>query len=459
MILTEKYKLLNQIRFILESWWIVPILFLIGTLCWWFSLSLLTVAIFATIAILILLFCKNVNNLFALFFYVSFFIKNIESEETNWTGYIVFIGLAVLFMLAFTIKMLIVEKPQLKNAKLIIAIAISTLAFLLGGIIGMFDLLVTAIVFGFSVATLVLYLIARFRTKDLEKYLAYLFIVGGIFLTVNICFHRLAWAGTIFIGKPEGELFFFSAQALNTTSIFIMLAIVGCYRIGAGKKYDMQCFVLSLFFYGSVILTCCRTTIFVSSLVMIAIYVLFIKYSKARIKFLWLTLALVVAFALSLIVFREYVGSLLNMIREKISSGFNGRDELWPWCIEKFKQYPIFGYGFVADEYVPSLRTYTTVVLAHNTLLQWLTSLGIVGTLLMGVFYFYKYKILFDDVGRRKLFIIISVIAIEIAGMFDQAPSMDTFTYILVIVLISASEGINRRRSKPKKIEDGQLLG
>lgn len=447
MFLTTKFTLLNNIRKVLEGWWLVPFVFLLGSICWWYSLSLLSVVIFASVASLVVLFCKHVNNFFAMLFYVSFFIKNIDSENTNWLGYIICIGVAVVCFIAFVIKMLIKEKPNLKKSKASIVIGISSLAFLLGGIIGMFDILVTAIVLGFCIATYLIYLMARYRTKHLDKYLAYLFVVGGIVLTMNICCHRLAWVGTIFIGKPEGELFFFSAQALNTASIFIMLGIVGAYRLGVGKKYDVQCFILSLFFYGSVLLTCCRTTIVVSTLVMIAIYVLNIKYSSKKTNFVWLTLAGVVAFAICLVVFRDYVSSLLNMLREKASSGLNGRNKLWPWCFEKFKEYPVFGYGFVADEYLPSLRTYTTIVLAHNTFLQWLTSLGIVGTVLMCVAYVLKYKIVFSVITKRRFFLIISILAIELAGMFDQAPAMDTFVYILSIILVCACESV----PKPKK--------
>ncbi|MBE7089251.1 MAG: O-antigen ligase family protein [Clostridiales bacterium] len=444
MILTQKYPFINAIRSALESIYLVPIMFLIGSICWWFSLSLVSVAVFAGVAVLIFLFCKNVNNFFALLFYVSFFIKNIYVGNTNWIGYIVSIAIAVVFIFAFAIKMIIVEKISLKDSKMAIAIILSSVAFLLGGVIGRFDILVFAITLGLSLATFVIYLIARHRTCELTKYFAKLFMIGGVFLIINILAHRLSLTGSIFIGKPQGELFFFSSQTLNTAAIYIMLAIGGCYFFGAGKKWDVLWFLLSVFFYGAVILTSCRAAILVASLVIIAIFVLFIVQSKRRLNFLWLTLALALCLGVVLIVFRGQVGKLIAMIGEKLNSGLNGRDELWPWCIEMFKKYPVFGFGFVADEPVPSLSHNTTVALAHNTPLQWLTSLGIIGTLVMCYFYFVKYKIVFKGASLNKCFLIISILAIELIGMFDQTPSMDIFMYILAVVLIACCE-------RPKK--------
>ena len=70
----------------------------------------------------------------------------------------------------------------------------------------------------------------------------------------------------------------------------------------------------------------------------------------------------------------------------------NGRQILWPWCWNKFKENPLFGIGFVSkDDSVPTLVSTDSIVLAHNSILQYLTSLGIIGTLMMGYFYFKKY--------------------------------------------------------------------
>ena len=415
-------------------------MFLFGSICWWFSLSLLAVAVFSGVATLVFLLCNYVNNFFALLFYISFFIKNIYVGNTNWIGYIVCISTAALFLLVFAIKMIFFDKVEFKKSKFLVAIIVSSVAFLLGGVIGRFDFLISLIVFAFCIATMLLYLISRYRTFKLEKYLAKLFIIGGLFLTFNIYIQRIVIAGTIFIGKPEGELFFFSSQPLNPASIFIMLAMVGCYRLGVGKKFDVLYFIYSLFFFLSVVLTSVRTSIAVASILLVVLYVLYVKRSKRKLNFLWVALAVFLLVFAGVLIFKTQVENLIQMLVAKFNSGLNGRDELWPWCIEKFKDYPIFGYGFVADESVPSLSYGTTVVLAHNTILQWVTSLGIIGTILMLCAYFVKYKICFSGCIKMKIFVILAIVSIELTGMLDQAPSMDFFMYMLSIVLVSSCE-------------------
>lgn len=448
MILTEKIKFFNILRGLLESWLIVPVVFCLGMLFWMFSLSYMTVAVFSIIAILILLFCSNINNFFALLFYVSFFIKNIEDKNTPWLVYIICIGLAVLTLIAYFIKICVAERDKLSKGSMWFAIIISSVAFLLGGVIGRFNILNALIVLGFSISTFIIYFLARNKTVNLDKYLAYIFIVGALFITAVILVGRIKLVGTIFIGKPEGELFFFSAQALNTASIYITLGIIGCYRLGKNTKYDIAYLALAIFLFFSVVLTCCRITILVSAIVLICIYVLLIVESKTKMRFLWFSLACVLVAVTLFIVFREYVYSFVEMILIKVQSGLNGREELWPWCIDIFLEYPAFGYGFVADGPVPSIRQLTTIVLAHNTALQWLTSLGVVGTLLMCYFYFKKYKTVFRKFSKTKVFCLLIVLAIEIIGMLDQAPSMDTFVYILPLVVVASAEQIEENKSK-----------
>ncbi len=460
MITTEKFNFINVVRRALESWWLVPAVFFLGAIFWFFSLSLVTVAVFSFVAVLILLFCKKVNNFFALFLFVSFFIKNVDSPDTPWIGYIVCIGIAVICLIAYTIKTIVLERKTLKWGDMWIAVLVSSIAFLLGGVIGRFNIMNFAIVLGFSVATYILYFLARNKTENLEKYLAYLFVVGALFLTLIILVGRLRLVGKIFIGYPEGELYFFSAQPLNPASIYIMLGMVGCYRLGKGKRLDLAYFGLSLLLFVSVVLTCCRTTILVAGLALVAIFVSFVLESKKKLNFLWLSLAICGVLIVLGVVFRNEVVGVFNTLFEKVNSGLNGRGELWPWCIDRFKEYPIFGYGFVADQPLPSLREFSNVVMAHKTALQWLTSLGIVGSLAMCYFYFQKYWIIFRKFNKKTAFVAISVLAIALTGTFDQAPTMDIFTYVLSLLLVASVErlkGESVNKNSSEKLKGGDL--
>ena len=89
----------------------------------------------------------------------------------------------------------------------------------------------------------------------------------------------------------------------------------------------------------------------------------------------------------------------------------NGREDLWPWCLNMFKQAPLFGNGFIATEYPPEvIANKLNIILAHNSLVQWLCSLGIIGTGLMGYFYYCKYDVLLKNLTLEKFVYAIAVL-------------------------------------------------
>ena len=79
-------------------------------------------------------------------------------------------------------------------------------------------------------------------------------------------------------------------------------------------------------------------------------------------------------------------------------------------------------------------------MLAHNTLLQWLTSLGIIGTLLMGFFYFSKYKLLFKGFKWTRFFEVFSIIMLASTGIIDQSITMDPFIFVIPYIYFAIIE-------------------
>ncbi len=438
MINLANNKFFSVIRRVFESYLLVPVVFGYAFFCWYFNNSLLTVAGFVTVFALILIFAKNVNNIFALILYVSFFIKDIYSEGTPWTFYVIIIAVALIVLIAFIIKTLIVKKGEIKKGSMFPAIIVSSIAFMLGGVVGRFNILNFIITFAFSLALFVVYFIANNCTKNLGKYLAYVFMVGAIFITAQICVVKLR-NGDLFNGYPYDEVFKFSAQTLNTAAIYLLLGIIGLFYLGFKKKYDIICFILSFVIVFGIFISCCRTVLAVTVPVMIAMFICMTIYSPKKYNFLWLFLAGVAVAIGVYLKFTAQIMDFIDMIVQKISRGLNGRETLWPWCIERFLEYPVFGYGFVADEFVPTIPSKTYIIMAHNTALQWLTSLGVLGTAFMSYFYIVKYKT-FGKFNSNKIFYLLAILSVELTGVFDQAAAMDFFTHLVPLLLISGME-------------------
>lgn len=435
----------------LESWAFVPIIFCYAFVCWYFSLSAYVVTAFFVFAILILLFCENVSNIFALIIYVSFFISDIANiSKIEIIIYAVCIGIFLLVLLGLTVKLAVRQRNNFKKGGMFFAIIVSSIAFLLGGSIGFFHIENTLLVFGFCVSTLLLYLIAKNRTQNLGKYLAYAFFVGAIFIGVEICVVKLR-AGNLFGGQEISDsVFFFSAQELNTASIYLLLGIIGCFELGKKSKYDVVYAFFALLLLFAVFITSCRTVIVLAIPCFITELVFIVLRSNSKRNFIWFGACLVIAVTVLSVCFYSYFIEFFKMLLDKIGRGLNGRDVLWAWCKEKFAENPIFGCGFVYSECLPTIRSLGNIILAHNTLLQWLCSLGVIGTALMTFFYVRKYKILFSRADANRLFYVLAILCVEFCGFFDQAPAMDIFTYLVPLILIGGLEQVCGIKKEPK---------
>lgn len=453
MVITSENKFINGIRIILESVWLMPVMFCYGFLCWFFEASFVTVIGFTTVIALILLFCDKINNVYALIFFVGFFITDIQGID--WTVYVVCACVASACLAGYTIKLFFEKKGSLKKGKMFYALLIADVAFLLGGAIGRFNLTQFGIVLGLSAAVMLLYFLAVNCTGDFSRYLAKVFIIGALFISVQIMCVKIA-DGDLFGSTLMGKVFFFSAHSLNTAAIFLLLGITGCFSLGVKKKSDWLFFSLALFLMFALFLSCCRTVLAISIPVILVTFILFIVYSPKKLNFLWLTLVLVAAGAVTALCFKEQIAEFIEMIFDKFDRGLNGRESLWPWCWEKFLEEPVFGYGFITDEYPPTVRA--KLVLAHNTALQWLVSLGVIGASLMSFFYIAKYKTLFKNFTVDRVFALLALTGVELSGIMDQAAAMDIFVYLVSLALICGVENESKGALAEPAVQYGETV-
>ena len=242
------------------------------------------------------------------------------------------------------------------------------------------------------------------------------------------------------------------AENVNVASIFIMLGIGGAFSLGYKTNHDRFYFLLSLVFYLFVIITYCRMVLVVSTLALIVFTILSLIKSPDKKKYLICLVAVILALAVAVVVCWN---TILILIREmSYKSLLGGREELWPWCIQTFKQNMVFGVGFKINGTVPTMGEGAEhYVLAHNALLQWLSSLGLVGTICMLAYLVVKYKILLKNFFSSGLILRLLIIFIAISSLVDQAPQMDPFIYNIVIVLIASIEKLSFHKTK-KEIEN-----
>ena len=413
---------------------------LFGVICWINELPEFVVIVFAAAFVLTLVFCKDVKNIFAYLFYVPYFIVDAVKTDNIWSVYVPCIAAGAVSIISFLVCKIVVEDKAVKKGGLFYPCIAFFIAMLTGGLIGRFSVLAFSAIMIMAVEILFLYVISINFTENLSEFLSKIFIVGGILIFIEL----VCWdyrVDSVWIFENSEFNMFFSAESFNTAAILITLGIAGCFFLGAGRKHDYLYAIISIFLVFCVAYTRCRMMTFIAMIAVAVQYVFFIIFSKKKTNFLWLTAAFIIAATALIIAFSSEVWEIFYQFVSKNGKGPNGRSLLWPWCIEKFKEYPYFGYGYYTAEQVPTVRrSIISLVLAHNTFLQWLTATGVIGTSIAAYFYLGKYSVLFKKFNKDKIFHAVSVIAIAASGITDQAAAMDIFIIILPIIIIAAAE-------------------
>lgn len=440
--ISEKENFGKKLGKALESAYFAPVAIFYGLICWFFKLPIVAVGGYLAAFLLTLIFCKNVKNLFVPLIYVSYVIPDISpnpdfSTDTKLIFYGVAVGIAYISLIVFAVVRANKNKKagtKVKKGGLAFPFLLFSAGLVLAGAIGRFNALACAVTFGFCVIVFVLYFIALNFTKDLTEALARTFLWGGAVLTFQL------FLGAILTEyKPFVEIAFLSAQNINTFAILISLGMVSCLYFGIGKDKDWLYYLLSFLYFLGVLETRCCMMMIISAALIIVITVFFITKSKKRINFLYAWLCILCVVGISFCFF----DALIKPIAEKIWTKFNknfwsGRDEIYRFAIEQFKNYPIFGYGFLASEGDPGQRG--GILLIHDTVLQWLCSSGIVGAGLSAWFYAAKYKIAFDKRNPKRAFTVLFVLVIALSGITDQAASMDIFYFLMPLLITAAAE-------------------
>lgn len=429
-------KIINNTKFFLESMWGVVAVCSLATLFWCFGLPVGAVTVLAVGVILCFLTCDDVKLLFGPFLLVPFFSVDVQNPAELTTYAIVF---AFVFS-SFIFYVIKHRKTPVTKGKMFWGLMIADISFLLGGVIGHFDIKIFLIILALNVAMYLVYFVAINYTNNLIPYLMLCFVVVSMCLVVQ---HSvlLVRSGDILNCILTRGIQSIGDMSINVAALYYPLgAIGGIYLAKKSEKINYIYFVLSAVAFVFMLLTYCRGVIVTSSLVILGLCIYLIAKSPKR-KVLAITFGSVfvevgiLTFAIPPL--REIA---IGFVQRGLST--SGRDELWAWCIEQFRSSPIFGVGFATSEPPPSLTL--NIVMAHNTILQWFTSLGIVGTVLMIPFYYQKYKTFFGKYNFNKLCCLCCVLCIALEGILNPACTLVFFVVAISLVLVASVETENK---------------
>ena len=205
-------------------------------------------------------------------------------------------------------------------------------------------------------------------------------------------------------------------------------------------------YTIGLIFFGFIFITFCRSGI-LSILITFPVLLIY-SFTKGANRSQLLISICVLAILISIFVLikKEFILKAFEHISD-LSFTTSGRSNLYEEALVCFIKNPMFGVGM---GYVgPNLHLADFCIYwFHNTLLQALASMGIIGVLAYCYYYFVRGRIMFSNFKRFNVSISLCIIAFEIQSLMD-AGSFLPVPYVLIVVILTAIlEFNNTKESK-----------
>lgn len=357
------------------------------------------------------------------------------------TYYIVFGSCVAVFLpcLAFFVYKNIKSGVQFRLGKFFIPLVLLVVAFSFGGIFSPYYNIGS---FGFGLvisgSALISYLLMYNFTKTKFVDLAFnLLTVVSSVIIIEMWWSILA-SGDV-LNALQTKKAVVGVGEINLPALTVGMWIPLILAKGINSRYDYLYLLLGVFALLNVVASCSRgALLFTLIFGLVSVVVFFIKTKQK--KNVGITLgALLGIVVLGVVAFLPLVSELLQ---HYISRGFDdtGRFDIYKLGWGYFTAYPVFGVGFQADVCGFPFSQF------HSTLVQYIASTGIVGTLLILPHIYQRYASFIIKGNLYTFFAGMSVLIMAGYGMIDQTSTF-AMSYVYALVLMLASEESKQNKS------------
>ncbi len=215
------------------------------------------------------------------------------------------------------------------------------------------------------------------------------------------------------------------------------------------RKSNIKSILQILLLVGGIISTLSRTaTISLLAILIIPISLLWVKGKRSSTLKVLLIVFLVIVLIFT--IFSSVIEDLVERFNDDTLEGGNGRVDAWKYYLEKWLSTPtrmLFGNGF-NSMYVDA----DDVQAEHNTYIQMLSTLGIVGTTTLLAVYFLLFKQICTGKGKLKFHYFVPLICSTICFFGISSLYSDAFHFTLLIsfLIIRYLSEINRNSDMSK---------
>jgi len=218
-----------------------------------------------------------------------------------------------------------------------------------------------------------------------------------------------------------------------------------CFYVASKSKCPAIPILIGVIHYFASIMTLSRGGILFGliTLVFCLVYLFFSQKNKKRMLFHYIVVLVVLGIVYACI-YQDFNALIKELIDRGI--GTSGRDKLYEEAWNGFKDHPIFGLGMGYDgpNYDQDVINFYWF---HSTLFQVIGSMGIVGIVAFGYFYFVRYKQVFSyiKIDKSLWYVFFSMLGFEMYSMIDTGtfipvPFMSIMIFINMILEIQNEE-------------------
>lgn len=383
----------------------IPLLLAVTLTCWNLQQDAAGVAILCFFAVLTLVCGRDSSPLVPIaMFATAIFSRPAVQLDINLMLYIVSPPL-----LLSIIYHVIAYKPRLKAGKYFWGLLLAAIGLSLGGLL--FDSVISHFltVAGMGFLTLFLYVFFFSTAKNFKRFA----IDGFTALSLLIIFQVALY----YIKAPDFEIAFRTKRidlgwgnSNNAGLVLSMLLPVTFYKC-TEKKWSVLFLLAAIAQYIAVLFTLSRGNMLFGGLMFVPLLIITFFFCKSRPLYLS-CLAAAGAAALAVILFAPEFFATVSGKLTSLDLDDNGRFELFVQAFDDFKLNPLFGVGFFHNyDVIPNWY--------HNTVLQVIGSLGIVGTLAFIPFFYQRYVMVFKKFNLCNFYMLCAVVLSALYGLVD----------------------------------------
>ena len=254
-----------------------------------------------------------------------------------------------------------------------------------------------------------------------------------------------AWKGNIFIGWGMS----------NTIGQLLTFMLPMCFYRAFYDKKGWLYYIFAFVVLAAVYFTLSRNALIFGAAVFIGGTVLCLVKGGSR----KITAIVAAVFAAALILFAvlglktEKIDNFLAFFTDTLLSD-RGRFALWKKMAELFTEYPVFGTGFSALGSIAD----ASMKMAHNTLIQILSSCGVVG---LGCYFFHRFqtvKLFLTRPTLKRLFFGFTIAVYIGMGLLDPIFFYANYALIYTVLLIVSEKDLDAEVSSLDKESKAESL-